>query len=228
MTLLKCIVVDDEPLALERMVDYVHRLPSLELAGAFDNAADALARLQTRDIDLAFLDIRLGGDSGIHMLETGAVRARVVLTTAYEEYAVRAFDLDVVNYLLKPFSFQRFVQAVDRAQAACSQRLAAPEFIFVKTGQRLERVPLSEILFIEGQRDYRRIHTVTKRIMTLQTFGELERLLPPDVVCRVHKSYMVAIGRIDAVERGEIRVGAATIPISATYRERVFALIGGA
>ena len=230
MTPLTCIVVEDEPLALERMTDYVGRLPALELTGAFDNAAEALARLRAGGVDVAFLDIRLGGLSGIDMLETGAVRAKVVLTTAYPEYAVQAFDLDVVDYLVKPFSFDRFAQAVERVLAACGRpaRAAAPEFIFVKSGQRLERVALSDVLFIEGQRDYRRIHTVAKRIMTLQTFGEFERLIPASVVCRVHKSYMVAIGRIDAIERGEIRIGDARIPISDTYRERLFALIGGA
>lgn len=226
MTPLKCIVVEDEPLALERMVEYVHRLPALALAGAFDSAAGALARLQAGDIELAFLDIRLGDGCGIEMIDAGVIRAKVVLTTAHQEYAVRAFDLDVVDYLLKPFSFQRFVQAVDRAQAASSQaRRPAPEFIFVKSGQRLERILVADILFIEGQRDYRRIHTTTKRLMTLQTFGEFERLVPPERLCRVHKSYMVALGRIDTIERGEIRIGETRIPISDTYRERLLALV---
>jgi two-component system, LytTR family, response regulator len=217
MAALRCIVVEDEPLALERMVDYVGRLPVLELAGAFDNATDARARLQANDIDLVFLDIRLAGLSGIELLETGSVRARVILTTAHQEYAVRAFDLDVIDYLVKPFTFERFVRAVERVQPA-------PEFIFVKSGQRLERIPVADILFIEGQRDYRRIHTTSKRLMTLQTFGEFERLVPPRLLCRVHKSYMVAPGRIDTIERGEIRIGDMRIPISETYRGHIMSV----
>lgn len=226
----RCVVVEDEPLALERLCEYVRRLPQLELVGAFDNAVEAFAFLKTHAVDLAFLDVRLGGGwSGIEMLETRAVRSKVVLTTAHQEYAVKAFDLDVVDYLLKPITFERFVQAVERATAqpdGGAGAAGARDFIFVRTESRLEKVALNDVLIIEGQRDYRRIHTSTRRIMTLETFGELERRVAPDVVCRVHKSYMVAIDKIDSIEAGRIIIGGMTIPISDTYRERFFTLIG--
>ena len=224
----RCIVVEDEPLALERMVEYVGRLPLLDLAATFDSATDAFAFLKTNAIDLVFLDVRLGGWSGLDMLETHAVGCKVILTTAYQEYAARAYDLDVSDYLVKPFTFERFVQAVDRALGgAAPQRPAgARDFIFVKTELRLERVPLGDVLVIEGQRDYRRIHTEDRRIMTLQTFGELERAIAPDVICRVHKSFMVALGKIETIEQGRVRIRDWTIPISDTYRDRFFALIG--
>ena len=228
MRTLRCVVVEDEPLALERMLDYVRRLPLLDLAATFDNAGEAFAFLQENPTDLVFLDIRLGGWSGIEMLETRAIRSRVVLTTAHQEYAARAYDLDVVDYLVKPFTFERFVQAVDRVQSLRTDaiRPAARDVIFVKTELRLEKVFVRDILVIEGQRDYRRIHTPARRIMTLQTFGEFERQLPPEAVCRVHKSYMVALDQIESIEQGHIRIAGMTIPISETYRDRFMALIG--
>ena len=225
---MRCIIVEDEPLALERTAGYVRRLPLLDLVGAFEDAVEAFAFLKTNPVDLVLLDIRLGGWSGIDMLETRAVGSTVILTTAHQEHAAKAFDLGVADYLVKPFTFERFVQAVDRAHAmrAGRDRPGARDSLFVKTALRLERVSLNELLVIEGQRDYRRIHTLTRRIMTLQTFAEFERLIAPDVVCRVHKSYMVAIDKIDSIERGLIKVRGMTIPISGTYRDRLLAMVG--
>jgi DNA-binding LytR/AlgR family response regulator len=222
-----CLIVEDEPLALERLVGYVQRLPLLELVGTFHNALEAFAFMKTHPVDLLFLDIRLGGWSGLELLETSAVTSQVILTTAHQEYALKAYDLKVADYLLKPFTFERFVQAVDRAQAALSRSEPAAHrnFIFVKTEFRLERIRLSEILYIEGKGDYRRIHAIGKRIMTLMTFGELEERIPPEIVCRVHKSYMVAIDKIESVERDRIKIGDQLIPISETYRDRFYALI---
>jgi two-component system LytT family response regulator len=226
--LTRCIIVEDEPLALERLEGYVRRLPVLQLVGAFHDALEALAFVQQNAVDLVFLDVHLGGWSGMELLETGAVAAEVVLTTAHSEYALRSYDLKVADYLLKPFTFPRFVQAVQRARGNLARREepGARDIVFVKTELRLEKVRLDEVLYIEGVRDYRRIHTVHKRIMTLQTFGELEARIAADVVCRVHKSYMVALDRIETVERDRIRIGDALIPVSETYRDRFYALIG--
>jgi two-component system LytT family response regulator len=224
----RCIIVEDEPLALERLEGYVRRLPVLRLLASFHDALEALAFLQANPVDLVFLDVRLGGWSGMELLETSAVTGEVILTTAHPEYALRSYDLKVADYLLKPFAFPRFVQAVERARGNLARREqpGAREIVFVKTELRLERVRLDEVLYIEGVRDYRRIHTVHKRIMTLQTFGELEAKIAADVVCRVHKSYMVALDRIETVERDRITIGDALIPVSETYRERFYALIG--
>jgi len=225
--MIRCIIVEDEPLALERLTGYVRRLPSLDLAGAFDNAPDAFEFLKGSSIDLVFLDIRLGGWSGIEMLESGAISSKVILTTAHQDYAVKAYDLDVADYLLKPFTFERFARAVDRVDAmlATASSHGARDYIFVKTEQRLEKVNLADIVMIEGQRDYRRIHTSTRRIMTLQSFGAFERQISPEVICRVHKSYMIALDKIDSIEGRRITVRGLTVPISDTYRERFFALV---
>src|SRR5215208_6731698 len=138
---INCIIVEDEPLALERTAEFVGKIPFLNLRATFDNALDALAFLKTSRVDLIFLDINLGEVSGIQLLETSAVKAQVILTTAYQEYALKGFDLKVTDYLLKPFTFERFIQAVDRAASGLpkKQAVAALNFIFVKTENRLEK-----------------------------------------------------------------------------------------
>lgn len=227
---ISCIIVEDEPLALERTREYALRLPFLNLLATFDNALDALAFLKANRVELIFLDINLGEVSGIQLLETTAIDSQVVLTTAYQEYAIKGFDLKVADYLLKPFTFERFVQAVDRVTGGPPERrpVTPGGFIFVKVESRLERVTLREIIFIEGMRDYRKIHAAGRRLMTLQTFAEFERQIPPNIVCRVHKSYMVSLDKIDSVEKGRIRIKDRVIPISGTYREQFFALINHA
>lgn len=222
-----CIIIEDEPLALERTKEYVQKLSFLNLRSTFDNALDALAFLKTNKVDLIFLDINLGEFSGIQLLETSAISSQVILTTAYQEYALKGFDLKVTDYLLKPFTFERFIQAVDRVQNNLpkKQTRLPKHFIFVKTENRLEKVSLREIIYIEGMRDYRRIYSINKRIMTTQTFTEFERQIPQNIVCRVHKSYMVALDKIDSVEKNGIKIKDQIIPISETYKQRFFALI---
>jgi two-component system, LytTR family, response regulator len=224
---INCIIVEDEPLALERMKEYVLKLPFLNLRETFDNALDALTFLKANKVDLIFLDINLGEVSGIQLLETSAITSQVIFTTAYQEYALKGFDLKVVDYLLKPFTFERFIQAVDRVESNLpkNQPVAPNNFIFVKTENRLEKVVIREIIFIEGMRDYRRIHTTGKRIMTLQTFTEFEQQIPPNIICRVHKSYMVALDKIDSIEKDRIKIKDQIIPISETYKKRFFNLI---
>ena len=141
---INCIIVEDEPLALERMKEYVRKLPFLNLLATFENALDALAFLKTENVDLIFLDINLGEMSGIQLLETSAITSQVILTTASQEYAVKGFDLKVADYLLKPFTFERFVQAVDRVLPK-KQTVTPNTFIFVKTENRLEKVALEDI-----------------------------------------------------------------------------------
>lgn len=222
-----CIIVEDEPLALERTREYALRLPYLNLRATFDDALDALAFLKTNEVELIFLDINLGEVSGIRLLETSALKGQVILTTAYQEYALKGFDLKVADYLLKPFTFERFVQAVERVRDNLPQKqtLTPNSLIFVKVENRLEKVSLREILFIEGMRDYRKIHADGRRLLTLQTFAEFERQILPRIICRVHKSYMVSLDKIDSIEKGRIKIKDRSIPISETYREQFFSLI---
>jgi DNA-binding LytR/AlgR family response regulator len=222
-----CIIIEDEPLALEKTKDFVNKVPFLHLSATFDNALDGLAYLQSNKVDLLFLDINMDELSGIELLESSKISSQVIITTAYQQYALRGYELQVTDYLLKPFTFNRFLQATNKAQENLSQRVIEKQvdFIFVKTENRLEKITINDILYIEGMRDYLRIHTVNKKIMTLQSFSELEQLIPSQLVCRVHKSYMVAVNKIESIERSEIKIGSVIIPVSATYKELLFQFI---
>lgn len=222
-----CIIIEDEPLALEKTKDFVHKVPFLNLSATFDNALTGLTYLNNNKVDLLFLDINMDELSGIELLESSKITSQVIITTAYQEYALKGYELQITDYLLKPFTFNRFLQAVNKAQQNLSQRIADKpvDFIFVKTENRLEKIMINDILYIEGMRDYLRIHTSNKKIMTLQSFNELEQLLPSHLVCRVHKSYMIAINKIDAIERGRIKIADQLIPVSETYKEAFLQLI---
>ncbi|MDN3677659.1 LytTR family DNA-binding domain-containing protein [Flavobacterium paronense] len=222
-----CIIIEDEPLALERTKSFVDKIPFLNLCGTFENALDGLAYLKANKVDLLFLDINMDELSGIELLESSKIESQVIITTAYQEYAIKGYELNVTDYLLKPFTFDRFLKAVNKAQENTIQPLPSTQqdFIFVKTENRLVKIDLSDILFIEGMRDYRRIHTLNKKIMTLQNFSELEQIIPSNLVCRVHKSYMVGINKIESIERMRIKIANQIIPISETYKELFFKMI---
>lgn len=222
-----CIIIEDEPLALERTKDYVQKLPFLHLLATFNNGIEALVFLQSEQTDLIFLDIHMGDFSGIQLLESMHISSQVIITTAYHEYALKGYELNVTDYLLKPYTFERFVQAVDKVVQHLPKKeiVSDKKFIFVKTAYRLEKLWLNEILYIEGMRDYRKIHTLGKPLMTLQTFRDFEQQIPAGILCRVHKSFMVSLDKIDSVERDEIRMKHTVIPISETYKKAFFELI---
>jgi two-component system LytT family response regulator len=225
--MINCIIVEDEPLAQVRLQNYIKKLPLLNLLETFDNGVDALLYLKSNEIDLLFLDINIGELSGIQLLEVSGLKSGVILTTAYHEYALKAYDLNVVDYLLKPYTFERFLQAVERVEDTIIKKepVKSKSYIFVKTEYRLEKIPFSEILYIEGMRDYRRIHTIHKKIMTLQTFKDFELQIPSSVICRVHKSFMVSISKIEAIEKDKIKIEEKIIPISEMYKKDFFKLI---
>lgn len=217
----QCIIIEDEPLALERTKDFVLKTPFLNLCATFDNALTGLTYLNTHPVDVLFLDINMDELTGVELLESTKITAQVIITTAYQEYALKGYELNVTDYLLKPFSFQRFLQAVNKAQDQLQVRTTPDvplDFVFIKTENRLEKIAFSDIIYIEGMRDYRRIHTVDKKIMTLQNFKELEQIIPANLVCRVHKSYMVGIHKIESIGNGRIKILDKIIPISETYK----------
>ncbi len=216
-----CIIIEDEPLALERTKNFVEKIPFLFLNGSFDNALKGLEYLNNNEVDLLFLDINMDELSGIELLESSKIKSQVIITTAYQQYALKGFELQVTDYLLKPFNFNRFLQAVNKAQANLSLRMAesSRDFIFIKTENRLEKITLTDIIYIEGKRDYRCIHTTSKKIMTLQNFSDLEQIIPSNIVCRVHKSYMVGLNKIESIERSRIKIADQLIPISDTYKK---------
>lgn len=220
-----CIAIDDEPLALSKLEGFIGKVPGLNLVRTFENAIEAFSWLKQNKADLIFLDIQMAQLTGIQFLEISDSKYDVIITSAYEQYALKGYELNVVDYLLKPYSFQRFMKAVNKVMESNSkkeQKLAPPEkgkSIFVKTEYRLERVDLDEILYIEGMKDYLRIVCQNRKIMTLQNFSQIEKMIPAESFCRVHKSFIVAIGKIISVERGIIRISDKRIPVSNTYRD---------
>ena len=204
----------------------------MNLQKVFDNALDAMAWLKENQTDLIFLDIRMEQLTGIQFLEATSINTRIIITSAYDQYAIKGFELNVTDYLLKPYSFQRFLKAVNKVMDYYSHKPdnknSAGEndsYIFVKTEYRFERVDIDDILYIEGMKDYLRIICTGKKIMTLQSFAKLEESLPSKKFCRVHKSFIVAIDKIKSVERGVIVIADQRIPVSNTYKDNFFSKI---
>lgn len=224
---INCIIVEDEPLALRRTKEYVGKIPYLNLLQSFDNGFDAIGFLRNQNVDLLFLDIKMDELTGIQLLESLERKPFVIITTAYSEYALKGYELSVVDYLLKPFSLERFIQAVEKVSVLLDKKPDENrDFFFVKTEYRIEKIFFQDILYIEGMRDYRCIQTNSKKILTPQTFTELEQELPKSKFCRVHKSYMVTLNKIELIERNRIKIKDKFIPISETYKENFYNLIG--
>jgi len=245
--ILKCIAVDDEPLALDIIEDYVSKVPFLELVKRTENAIEALQLVQAGGIDLVFLDIQMPDLTGIQFLKIASGKANYILTTAYSQYALESYDLNVSDYLLKPIAFDRFYKAVEKVRnqllksepvAAAAPEPVAPQnnnhanapvqdFIFVKTEHKIQKIQLDDILYIEGLKDYISIFTKTERVITLQNMKKMEETLPKGEFIRVHKSYIIALDKIESIERSRILIAGKIIPIGDTYRDEFFKLIDG-
>jgi two-component system LytT family response regulator len=224
---INCIIVEDEPLALKRTGEFVNQVSYLNLMASFTNAFDAIGFLKKNTIDLIFLDIEMDGFTGIEFIESLSCNPQIIITTAYDKYALKGFELNVTDYLLKPFRFDRFLTAVERVYDIISKdKKEEKYFIFVKTEYRLERIALSDIFFIEGMGDYRNVQTKDKKILTLKTFTDFETELPTSGFCRVHKSYIVSLNKIISIEHNRIKIKDSLIPISDSYKEQFYNLIG--
>jgi DNA-binding LytR/AlgR family response regulator len=217
--MIKSIIIEDEPLAADKIASFIAKLPMITLSAVFHSALAAIEYLKNNPVEIIFLDIEMKDLSGIQFLESVHIESKIIITSAYERYAIKGFDLQVCDYLLKPISFERFIQAVDKAREELNQKKEHKTInkIFIKTEYRLEGIEISDILYIEGMGDYRRIVTTSKKIMTLQTFGELSNLLPKDIFCRVHHSYIVALDKIEKIERNRIWIKDKIMPVSNSY-----------
>jgi len=237
---INCIAIDDEPLALSKMQRYIERIDFLNLTARFSNGIDAISYLKHNKVDLIFLDIEMEDLTGIELLEALQKKPKVIITTAYESYALKGYELDVTDYLLKPISFQRFVKAVDKVYESLSgqhesDRVVslvgdnglADDYIFVKTEYRIQRIDLKEIQYIEGMKDYIRIITGDEKVMTLQSLKRMIEVLPSGRFIRVHKSYIIAIDKIKSIERSHILILDERIPIGESYRQMFFKALEG-
>lgn len=230
---INCIVIDDELPAIQQMENYIGRVPFLKLLKSFDNGIEPVTFIQSNTVDLIFLDIEMEGFTGLQLIKTLQHKPKIILTTAYDQYALTAYDLNVSDYLLKPISFERFMQSIDKifdffAKIRQVERPGAQykrDYFFVKTEFRMQRIDFDDILYIEGMKEYLRIHTTKDKIMTLQTFQSMEAVLPEHNFIRVHKSYIVAINKIESVEKNRISIANALIPISDTYKDAFFVIL---
>ncbi len=226
---LKCLIVDDEPLAQRVLEKYVSELPGLELKGKCSDAIEAMEVLQEHDVDLIFLDINMPRLSGINFLKTYKNPPMVVITTAYTEYALESYELNVLDYLKKPFSFERFLQAVQKAEDKMKGGVEPQEtekdereFIFVKANKKTINISLDSILYVEALGDYVKIFTNEGHIVTYQSLKGIERLLPSQKFYRIHKSYIVALSKIKSIEGNMVHMGKGTIPIGNNYKQSFF------
>ena len=231
--MITCIALDDEPLALELIKVYAAKCPGIDLRKTFTRASEARAYLAEFPVDLLFLDIRMPDVSGIDFYQAFGQARMVVFTTAYSEFAVTGFDLQAVDYLLKPFSLERFQQALAKAQAWLQSRQASlvePEqrYLMVRSDYSLVKISLDDILYIEPMDDYARIHLHKRKpVLTLMSMKAVQEKLPPQEFVRVHRSYIVALGRIEAVRGKQVHIAGQEIPIGNTYEEGFLALYKG-
>jgi DNA-binding LytR/AlgR family response regulator len=236
---LSCYIIDDEHLAQTILEEYVAKVSFLEWKGSFSSALEASAKIDQDKPDLLFLDINMPDLNGLSFISMLNPKPMIILTTAYDQYALKAFDLEVKDYLLKPISFERFYKGVLRLyhesnpnqptikQDALSVIKNESEYIFLKVGYRIQKIAVRDILFVEGMKDYLKIHTAKDKHMTLMSFSKLEELLPETKFARVHRSFMVALEKIEHIEKNRIRIAGQDIPISETYADGFYKKLNG-
>jgi len=225
---LKTIAIDDEPLALKLVSDYISKTHFLELVETFDNPLDAIDFLSKESVDLIFVDIQMPDLTGIEFVRSLENAPKVVFTTAYEKYALEGFKLNAIDYLLKPFSYEEFLKAAGKARkqneletASATTVEANSQFLFLKSEYKIRRINFNDILYIEGLKDYIKVYTTgeDKPILSLNSIKSLEQKLPEDKFMRVHRSYIVNLDRIETIERSRIIFGKVYIPVSDQYKD---------
>jgi two-component system, LytTR family, response regulator len=233
-----CIIVEDEPLARSLLENYIQKIPYLQLVQSFSDPLKALEFLRENTVDILFSDIQMPEITGITLLKILQKKPLIILTTAYSEYALEGYELDVLDYLLKPITFERFLKSVEKASLRLNSNLnqvsekivqeivsinpvvdSIQPYIFVKDGTKLVKLKLNEIMYIEGLKDYVCIHTTQQKVVSLQTMKSLEIALPENQFIRIHNSYIVALEWIEAIQRDKVQIGKVFLPISDTYRK---------
>ncbi len=228
---MRCVVIDDEPFALDLIKDYIQRTPFLELEHGFSNPFKAIDFLNREKVDLIFLDINMPELSGIQLYKSLVTPPRVIFTTAYPEFAAESYEYNAVDYLIKPIKYERFLKAVNKAAGLIQlvsqnlpttnkdQKVEKEDFIFLKSGQQQVKILPSEILYVQAAGNYMCFYTRNKKVMSLLTMNEVLELLPGKNFVRIHKSYVISLNHIDAIERHDVIIGGKEIPIGITYRE---------
>ncbi len=231
---MKCIAVDDEPLALALLEDNIRQIPTLELVASCNTAMEALVVLNQQEVDLIFLDIQMPGLTGLQLLQSLSIKPMVILITAYEKYALEGFNLDVIDYLVKPVPFERFLKACNKAidyyrlkKNISGESHAWPEYFFVNAEYGLVKIVFSEIRMIEGLKDYLKIHLgETKPLVIRMSLKSIEEKLPPGKFFRIHKSYIIALSHVTAIRRNSVFLGELELPLSDLYKDDLMREIG--
>jgi two-component system, LytTR family, response regulator len=231
--MLRCIAVDDEPLALELLEDNISNLPYLQLVAKCSNAMEAMKILQSQTIDLIFLDIQMPGLTGLQFIQSLSQKPMIILVTAYEKFALEGFNLNVVDYLVKPVALERFVKACNKAWELHQLKTtgnqtgtASPDYLFVNVDYSLLKITFADIVWIEGLKDYIKIHlkSSTKAVITRMSMKAMEEQLPAQKFIRVHKSYIVSIEHITAIRKNSVFMGTMELPVGENYRDAVTVL----
>ena len=228
---IRCVIVDDEPLAVGLLVQYVEKVPGLTVVFRTTHVLEALQVIEKGEADLLFLDIHMPELSGMQFMKIIGNRCKVILTTAYTEYALEGYEHDVVDYLLKPFSFDRFMIAVMKAKERLEQKQAAaaretPDHIFIRAEYRIQKIDLATIFYIEALRDYIAFHTPAGKILSLESMKKMEATLPAGIFIRIHKSYIINRNKIEFLDRGKVIINGQYLPVGETYREKFMSQIG--
>lgn len=229
--MITCVAIDDEPLALDVLTEFAGKTPGLDLKGTFTDAFMALEYLKKEDVDVIFLDIQMPQITGIQLLKSLPNPPLVIFTTAYSKYAVEGFNLDAIDFLLKPFAYERFLKAVNKVSDYISHKdKPAPadntEFIFLKSDYQIVKISLSDILYIEGMDDYVKIFTTEKMVLSNMTMKDMLKKLPASNFVRVHRSYIVPLKRIESVRNKRIKLGEKLIPVGDSYAEGFYKILG--
>ncbi|HEY4155379.1 MAG TPA: response regulator transcription factor [Puia sp.] len=232
--MISCIIIEDERLAQEVIKNHLQRAGGFNLAGVYRNAPEAKEALEREEVDLIFLDIQLPGMTGLNFLRSLANPPLVVFTTSYPEYALESYEFNVIDYLLKPVSFERFSKTMAKIidgkifkTSSSEMRPFHRDHIFIRSDGKFFRIGFSDILFIEGMKDYLKIHTPDQVIITHQTMGEMEGVIPSGKFLRIHKSYIVAVAHIKAVFGNSVDMGKDLLPVGLNYKERLMNFISG-
>ena len=224
---MNCIAIDDEQLALKKLIRYSEKLDYLKMKGTFTNPLDGLYFLKNNEVDIIFLDIQMDGFSGIEFLEVCKNLPYVIITSAYDSYAIKSYEFNVIDYLLKPIQFPRFVKAVEKVYSFYKKDLQAntknivdrvSNSILIKSGRETIKVNTDEILYIEGMKDYLSLVTKEKKILTLMNFKDILDELDSNKFCRIHKSYIVPFSKIEAVTNNSVKISGNCLPISNSYK----------
>ncbi|MEO1438053.1 MAG: LytTR family DNA-binding domain-containing protein [Bacteroidota bacterium] len=219
---MNCVIIDDEPLARQLLRDYLEKTPDLDLLADFGQAIEGLQFVQEQPVNLIFLDIQMPDLTGIQFLKILNRKCPVILTTAYSKYALEGYEHDVIDYLLKPITFDRFLQAVQKAKdrihaVLTTEPVATSDYFFVKSEYKTLKVNYNEVRYLQGLGDYVAIHTTAGKILTLENMRDLEARLPGRLFIRVHRSYLIALSAIDYIERNRIVLGEERIPLGNSY-----------